>query len=200
MIFRQSRLVRPLAVLAAATTAVGILAMTGTAMASAPVLARPVLASHVPAGAHIAGEKTFTIPARAGHYSLSVGAARIRVVRKAATANAPLTAINCTLSYTNPTYVQSTSGPIVEGSAGVTCTAVVSILYVGVGLYYNGSLVYDSYAENFNVTTTSVMTKFQYSPGYYQIGALASIEFPSGYSPATENIGEVYSSDILIDP
>ncbi len=199
MLSRQPRLLRRCASLSAAATVVGILAMAGTAMAS--TLVRTVhpeaLVSHVPVGvSHIAVQKTFAIPARAGRYSLSDGSAQALVVRKIT--NSPMTTISCTLSVTNPQYFQSTEA-VVEGSAEVQCSATVSVLYVGVGLYFDGSLVNDSYAENFNVAVTSVETNYQYVAGYYQDGAVATIEFPSGYSPPSENLGEIYSSDVYIN-
>lgn len=198
MLSRQPRLLLRSGALAAIVAST--LAVTDPAMASTqfrtPHLA--ALPGHVTAVvSHGEAEKTFTIPARPGRYSLSAGSAHAVVVRRAT--NSPLTTITCTLSVTNPQYIAGPPyGQNVEGSAETDCTATVSVLYVGVGLYFNGTLGNDSYAENFNVSTTSVLTKVDYVAGYYQDGAVATIEYPAGYSPSSQNIGPIYSSDVYI--
>src|SRR5580658_1901172 len=144
MLSRKSRLLRAGGAIATAAAAASTLAFTGTAMAGPP--ARATMAAHAPAaGARPAEARTFAIPARPGRYSLSADGARALVVRNAT--NSPMTTIECTLSVTNPVYTTNQDyGPAVEGSAEVQCTATVSELYVGAGIYYNGTLEYSSYA------------------------------------------------------
>jgi hypothetical protein len=180
-----------------AAASVGTLAFSGIAMASPPV--RTMLAAHVSnAHARPARAVSFTIPARAGRYSLSAGGDRALIVRNAT--DSPMTTITCTLSVTDPYYFTNVDyGPAVAGSAEVQCTGTVSEIYVGAGIYYEGTLEYSSYVEDNNVSTVTANTACQYhAAGYYETGGVATIEFPSGYSPSSENLGEIYSPEVYI--
>lgn len=136
--------------------------------------------------------------------ALTVGAVALAPAAEAATAGSsrvsraisPRTSISCTLTAHNPTYAGAPYGQY--GTSTVQCTGVVQQIYLTTGLYYDGSLYVDSVTQTGD-TFSSANGATQYSPsleGAWTTGAIATITYPSGYTPATQVLGEVYSSTV----
>ncbi|MFC1415463.1 hypothetical protein [Streptacidiphilus cavernicola] len=164
-------------------------ALTACAAALAPAAeASPVVRPAAPsAQVGAAGRST----------AAATAAAPTSVRTFTATAASPKTSITCTLTAHNPTY----GGPVYGqyGTSTVQCTANVQSIYLITALYYENSLYVDSVTQTGGGTAASANGATQYSnslSGPWTTGAVAMITYPSGYTPATQNLGEVYSSTV----
>jgi hypothetical protein len=176
------------AVAAATVATAGIAAASPASMAvhHATVTAR-----------HIAIQRTFAVPAGSGSVTVSAGSAHAMVTRNPDAS--PDITISCTLTVFNPLFYSGEPyGEGVEGTAEIECTGVVSELYIEVGLFYQGTLVSETYNENYDTTLVSDGAEYPYAEGYYETAAIGTVYYPAGYSPSTGNVGGD-SPEVFID-
>jgi hypothetical protein len=134
--------------------------------------------------------QTFSLSGGSTQTTLGFGGARATVIKPAGVGE-----IVCTIKINYPHDSGHNPGSVnVTGS--ITCTAPVTFLEIGVGLYLNGYLTASNYASNSGklyVSTNAAAVCLL--PGVYEGGDVGYVIFPPGYVPPASNWGgaEFYS-------
>jgi len=137
--------------------------------------------------------QTFSLPSGSSRTSFGLGGLHATVIKPQAAV------ITCTLKVNNPH--ESGHGPgNVNVTGSITCSAPVSFIDLGVGLYLNNYLISSSYKPGYGTYVTTNAAATCLLPGIYAGGAVGSVTFPPGFVPPWGNFGglEVYSPDFYL--
>jgi len=109
----------------------------------------------------------------------------------------PFATVTCTLNPSNPfRYYGSLYGGGEEGLSTVQCSFTTLEIDHQVGLYKGTTLVANSAVRAvYNGSVNTVDTEYPVSPGSYQTGSVAAVEFTDGY---VYSFPEAYSSVVSI--
>lgn len=126
--------------------------------------------------------QTFSIPRGSTRTSIGFGGAHANIIKPA------VEEISCTIQINYPHDSGHNPGNInVTGS--ITCTAPVTVLDIGVGLYLDEYLL----ASNYKVGTGAYISTNAATPcllpGVYQGGVVGAVTFPPGFVPPWSDWG-----------
>jgi hypothetical protein len=162
----------------------------GAAQAAQTSAVANTLNPHAAAAGHGAYHETITIPAGATVSAGAAGSARFSVSRPA---GAEPQTVNCTLNVYPPFFAEGEDGDVIQATAEIACTGVVSTLDITVGIFQPyGPILCDNSNSASDTVLVDVITTCSYAAGYYYSTAVGSVNgssFPS----------EVYSPETYID-